>query len=334
MHHSGFHWSGAARLFQWPCGLARFFFMGPAAIALLSYLLFYTRYYWISLMYLVWYVADRGTAERGGRRWNWVRRWRLWRDYADFFPVKLVKEAELDPTHNYVIGSHPHGVLCSGAFCNFATEGTDIAKVYPGMTFTLTTLSFQYVMPFYREFFMTSGSVTASRASIEYVLSRRGNGQAVVVVVGGAPESLHTRPNTSTVNLILSRRKGFVRLALKNGAHLVPSFSFGENEVFDQVNNPVGSRVRRLQDSLQKIIGLAPVLIKGRGIFQYSFGIIPNRRPITTVVGEPIVVSKIENPSNEQVDQLHEIYVQRLVQLFERHKNTYYSGRNVTLNIL
>lgn len=87
-------------------------------------------------MYLVWYVADRGTAERGGRRWNWVRRWRLWRDYADFFPVKLVKEAELDPTHNYVIGSHPHGVLCSGAFCNFATEGTDIAKVqYPSVSF-------------------------------------------------------------------------------------------------------------------------------------------------------------------------------------------------------
>lgn len=64
---------------------------------------------------------------------------------------------------------------------------------------------------------------------------------------------------------------------------MVPSFSFGENHVYDQVDNPRGSKLRNFQDQLQKMIGLAPVLIKGRGIFQYSFGIIPNRRPITTV---------------------------------------------------
>lgn len=63
----------------------------------------------------------------------------------------------------------------------------------------------------------------------------------------------------------------------------MPSFSFGENEVYDQVDNPRGSKLRNFQDYLQKLIGLAPVLIKGRGIFQYSFGIIPYRRPITTV---------------------------------------------------
>ena len=152
---------------------------------------------------------------------------------------------------------------------------------------------------------MTSGSVTASRKSIEYVLNSKPGGNAVVVVVGGAPESLYTHPNVEDIILILKPRKGFIRLALKHGwdsvyfntiitdknrflkffhrAHLVPSFSFGENEVYDQVNNPNGSRLRQLQDYLQKMIGLAPVLIKGRGIFQYSFGIVPYRRPITTV---------------------------------------------------
>lgn len=64
---------------------------------------------------------------------------------------------------------------------------------------------------------------------------------------------------------------------------MVPSFSFGENEVYDQVDNPRGSKLRSFQDKLQKKMGLAPVLIKGRGVFQYSFGIIPYRRPITTV---------------------------------------------------
>lgn len=66
-------------------------------------------------------------------------------------------------------------------------------------------------------------------------------------------------------------------------AHLVPSFSFGENEIYDQVNNPPGSRMRRFQERVLEVVSFPPILIKGRGIFQYSFGIVPKRRPITTV---------------------------------------------------
>ncbi len=150
-------------------------------------------------------------------RWNWVRKWSLWKDYASYFPVTLVKEAELDPQFNYFVGSHPHGILCSGAFCNFATEGTNVSQVFPGITFTLTTLSCQFVMPFYREFFMTSGAVTASKNSINYVLGSSSGGNAVVLVVGGAPESLDTHPNLENITLILKPRKGFIRLALKHG---------------------------------------------------------------------------------------------------------------------
>jgi hypothetical protein len=43
---------------------------------------------------------------------------------------------------------------------------------------------------------------------------------------------------------------GFVRMALKHGCKLVPVFSFGENEIYDQVPNPQGSRVRKVQDWL------------------------------------------------------------------------------------
>lgn len=154
-------------------------------------------------------------------RWNWVRKWSLWKDYASYFPVSLVKEADLDPKFNYFIGSHPHGILCSGAFCNFATEGTNVSKVFPGIRFTLTTLNCQFVMPLYREFFMTSGAVSASRKSIDYVLGSSCGGNAVVLVVGGAPESLDTHPNLDDITLILKPRKGFIRLALKHGLVLM-----------------------------------------------------------------------------------------------------------------
>lgn len=66
-------------------------------------------------------------------------------------------------------------------------------------------------------------------------------------------------------------------------AWLVPVFSFGENELFDQMENPAGSALRRMQDRLQRIMGVAMPLFHARGVFQYSFGLLPYRKPIHTV---------------------------------------------------
>lgn len=66
-------------------------------------------------------------------------------------------------------------------------------------------------------------------------------------------------------------------------AHLVPVFSFGENEVYDQVENCRGSWLRWAQDRLQRLMGISLPLFHARGIFQYSFGLMPYRRPIHTV---------------------------------------------------
>lgn len=49
--------------------ISSFFFMGPLATVFMVYLLFYTRFYFLPLLYLAWYVADRDTPETGGRRY-------------------------------------------------------------------------------------------------------------------------------------------------------------------------------------------------------------------------------------------------------------------------
>lgn len=68
---------------------------------------------------------------------------------------------------------------------------------------------------------------------------------AVVIVPGGAAEALHARPGNFT--LVLKNRKGFVRLALQHGADLVPAYSFGENDLYQQMDNPEGSKLRKFQ---------------------------------------------------------------------------------------
>ena len=51
---------------------------------------------------------------------------------------------------------------------------------------------------------MCSGSITASRKGISHVLRQSTEGgAAVVIIVGGAPESLDTHPNQEEIILIL-----------------------------------------------------------------------------------------------------------------------------------
>ena len=66
-------------------------------------------------------------------------------------------------------------------------------------------------------------------------------------------------------------------------SHLVPVFAFGENNLFNQVKNPPGSTLRKVQEKIQSKIAFAPTLFYGRGVFQYTFGMIPHRRPVNVV---------------------------------------------------
>ncbi|XP_043540809.1 2-acylglycerol O-acyltransferase 2-A-like, partial [Chiloscyllium plagiosum] len=110
---------------------------------------------------------------------------------------------------------------------------------------------------------------------------------------------------------------------LPRSAHLVPVFSFGENELFNQVENPPGSRLRAIQDKLQKVMGLALPLFHARGVFQYNFGLVPFRNPVHTVVGKPIAVERNVSPSREDIEKLHGEYLAQLVALFEENKTKY-----------
>jgi hypothetical protein len=51
-----------------------------------------------------------------------------------------------------------------------------------------------------------------------------------------------------------------------------------------------------------------------------SFGIVAFNRPVNTVVGKPIRVEKNAAATDEDVDELHRIYVRQVVELFEQNK--------------
>ena len=85
-------------------------------------------------------------------------------------------------------------------------------------------------IPLYREWFLAHGLASCGRRTCLRLLGGdHGRGRAIVLVLGGAAESLNAHPGR--LELVLRGRKGFVRIALQTGASLVPCLAYGENDL-------------------------------------------------------------------------------------------------------
>ena len=99
------------------------------------------------------------------------------------------------------------------------------------------------------------GLCNSSKRSLKNCLSEPANG-VTTLVVGGAQEAL--QGTDDTIELILKNRKGFVKLALETGADLVPCFGFGEQQIFQMLQMPEGSKMRRFQEWFKKKTTFSP----------------------------------------------------------------------------
>ena len=69
-----------------------------------------------------------------------------------------------------------------------------------------------------------------------------------------------------------------------------------------------------------------------KAILQTRFGLLPYRKPIHVVVGNPIEVKRIENPTREDIENMHATYVKELQKLYEKY-NPIYGDKSVKLVI-
>jgi len=281
--------------------------------------------------------STAGTNGKLSHRSEWLRRQKIWSLFASYFPARLHRTAELPPTRKYIFGYHPHGIISHGAFAAFCTEALGFSTLFPGITNTLLTLDSNFRIPLYREYILHMGLASVSRASCENLLSRGGRnaagmGRAITIVVGGARESLETRPGT--LRLVLRRRKGFVKLAVRAGADLVPVLAFGENDIYTQLDREHHPWLYKAQLALKKLLGFTLPAFHARGIFNYDVGIQPYRRPINVVVGRPIRVMQQAAPDKEYVEELHQCYVNELKWIWDEYKDVFARERIAEMEIV
>ncbi|KAG7721036.1 hypothetical protein KL949_000768 [Ogataea haglerorum] len=263
-------------------------------------------------------------------------------------------EKEMITGPRYIFGYHPHGVIAMGVLAGFATEGAGFSKLFPGIRCFVTTLVNQFQLPFYRDYLMSLGCTAVTKKNISSLLDQ---GHSVVIVVGGASESLLAKPHLNSI--VLKRRKGFVKLALQASGKfgnddicLVPVYAFGENNIYnvyytnetEKANNKNDGYIRQVlkwfQLRLKKNFGFTLPIIVSRGLLNYDFGLLPHRRPIHIVTGAPIAVKRLHGKkygdavSPEEIDYYHSLYVQTLQELFANHKDEYLSEHDCDLNIV
>ncbi|KAJ1750150.1 diacylglycerol O-acyltransferase 1 [Coemansia sp. RSA 1935] len=270
------------------------------------------------LLYLVYCFCDPRPYDGVGRRVASIQKLPLWKHVNAYFQPKMVFEAPLNAKAKYVFGSHPHGVISYVSQLVAGTTGLGIEAQVPGLVVRGVTMPATFAIPFFRDWALAMGCLSCDRSSIRRILSDRHHRlhQSLLVVVGGAEESMLAHEGSA--DLILLKRRGFVREAIRAGCDLVPIYNFNENSIYKLVNNQQGSLVHRFEMAIKSLFGFTILLFYGRNVFFTPF-----RTQLVSVVGRPIPVQRNYNPTEEEIKEYHDLYVEELKRVYIKYKPRY-----------
>lgn len=201
--------------------------------------------------------------------------------------------------NNYIYAWHPHGVFSTSHFFHIATKLTE----WPLRNIKGVSLSALYWLPFGKDIFEYLTIVPSDYYPMKEELEK---GNSISVAVGGMREMLGD-------DFIIKRRRGIFKMALETGTSIVPIISFGEQKLFSIVQIP-----HMIQDFLEPydVCICIPTLQSVRKWLGLLYS--PLKDPIISVVGTPVLVEKISEPTEDDISNLREKYIAALKDLFEK----------------
>lgn len=266
--------------------------------------MFYIFFGLIYIPYLLWMIlVDRDTPQQGGRDFQFIQRLPPMKWFKQYFNASIIQETELNNDKNYFFIVYPHGLISMGSWCNFVAT----AKI------RIATLNSNFFVPIFRELLLFAGFISCNKKSITHTLKYCKT--SVVLIAGGAEEALHTNKG-----IVLDKRKGFVEIALKTGTPLVPVYTFGERKLYTIYDQQQDSFLWYLQQKLKGIFGCTIPIFWGNRAWLF-----PKQETLTTVIGTPIEIKQIDNPTTNQIDELHKTFRQALLDLHEKYRKHLHS---------
>lgn len=212
-----------------------------------------------------------------------------------------VPKPDGDPQTFYAI--HPHGAFCIGWALLFIHDAMQHVRFCfaPAL----------YVSPFFRFFSRCVGNPgsAAKFAMISYMKAK----SSLALPPGGFEEATLTSLENDRV--FIKRRTGFIRLCLKFGIQVRPVYVFGEKSCYWNIQGKFSQRL-----ALNRY-GLPTILTWGHPLLP----LVPKEGvDLRIVVGAPLVLPMIENPTQQDVQVWHDKYMVALAKLFNDHKEQAY----------
>jgi len=206
------------------------------------------------------------------------------------------------PPRQEFFAIHPHGAFCLGWSVLFCSPVLD----HVTFCFAPSLLA----SPFFRLFSRIVGRPGSAGRSEMIRAMKKTAGQSLALPPGGFEEATIT--STLVDRVYIKRRTGFVKLCLQHGIPIRPVYVFGENQLYANVQG-----LWKLRFRLNRL-GVPTILIWGLPWMP----LLPryDQVHLRMVIGKPIEVPTIENPSKEEVTKWHTIYMVALGKLFEEHK--------------
>lgn len=272
---------------------------------------------WALIYYLIPLLKPGDPATDGSQYWDAFIT-SVAENMETALPIWLGKELRILADHpekittdgKYIFGYHPHGLYPATAGWFHHTKA--FKRLLPDIRIVPLSASTLFYVPVLREITTWAGVRAVTRKAFISGLEDSG---AVLVVPGGQAELVYAGPDTRRVGLC-TRHKGFVRLALEQGASLVPMFVFGELQAQRNL-----LYLPALQRWTYKRLGFPlPFWVAG---WKTITPLPTPGTPLSIVIGEPIDVEPTtpgRRPTDEEVDALHTTYFSALQNLVEKHK--------------
>lgn len=230
--------------------------------------------------------------------------WML-KNISVYFQSRFIVEDEdvLASCGPSIIALEPHDVLPLSIFA-FNT----VLKGLKGHNCLGCVTSACFQVPIMKHIYTWVNAVSVDKKTMIKALE---NGFSPVLCPGGVQEVTLMTDDSECV-LYLKSRFGFIKLALAQGVPLIPAFTFGLRNSFS-----FWVPKDKFSKTVARKIGFLPMLFFGQ------FGILfAPAKPCTytTVVGKPIIMPKIADPSEADLKKYHTIYIEELTRIYELFK--------------
>jgi len=205
-----------------------------------------------------------------------------------------------------LFGFHPHGILSAG----FAWNGV-WSKAFSEIAGTDVQFMIDKGLREDNVFFklicdLHGGLTSLNKRTLLDALASKTN---VAFIPGGFQDA--TLAEFGVHRTAISKRAGFIKYALQNGARVHCCYTFGECETHYTFTGLLNFRLWLNQ------FGVPAVVMFG---FPF-FPLFPRPQArLLTFIGKAIEFPKIEEPSQEDVKKWHQVYIDGLTSLFEQHK--------------